>query len=450
MSGPASATKRSNWGSRLGFIFAAAGSAVGLGNIWKFPYITGEYGGGAFVLAYLVCITVVGLPLMYAELIIGRRGGKDALGAMRDLTSHRGPGARSLAIVTGLLSILGGFLILSFYSVVAGWSIHYLAISLKLIPWHVDGTGATFEALIGDAKISSAWHTLFMAITIFVVSRGVHNGIERACSMLMPALIGILLVMLVYVGFTGGLGQSLSFLFRPDFGKLTGDGILEALGHSFFTLSLGMGAMITYGSYLQRDTNVIRDGVAVAILDTAIALLAGTVIFAVVFHAGQDAASGPGLVFVTLPQLFLDIPGGAVFSVAFFFLLLLAALSSAISLLEVVVAFFVDERGMSRGRAALTFGIVIWGLGVACAVWSGVFSFLDDLTTRYTLPIGGLLIAILAGWLLRPVDREAGFVDLKIAPTLLASAWVFLVRFVTPVAVLLVILNQLGLLRFGE
>jgi NSS family neurotransmitter:Na+ symporter len=449
--GPVPANQRSHWGSRLGFVFAAAGSAVGLGNIWKFPYITGEYGGGAFVLVYLVCIAVVGLPLMYAELIIGRRGGKDAYGAMRDLIAHRGPAARAAAVVAGTLSILGGFLILSFYSVVAGWAIHYLVVAVKAIPADPAGTEATFNSLLANGWLSTLWHTVFMGLTIFVVSRGVHEGIERACSLLMPALAGILVVLLVYVGITGGLDRSISFLFRPDFSKLSGDAILEALGHAFFTLSLGMGAMITYGSYLERDEHVVRDGVAVAVVDTVIALLAGLVIFAVVFDAGAEPGAGPGLVFVTLPALFEAMPGGMFVGIAFFFLLIVAALSSAISLLEVVVAYFVDEKGMSRGRATLGFGFLIWALGVACAfsAGGGVLSFLDDVTTRYTLPIGGLIIAIIAGWLIRPVDREAGFGDMGALGALAANGWLFVIRFLTPVAVLLVILNKMGLVRFG-
>jgi NSS family neurotransmitter:Na+ symporter len=433
---------RGHWGSRLGFVFAAAGSAVGLGNIWKFPYITGEYGGGAFVLVYLGCILLVGLPLMYAELIMGRRGGKDVLGALRALIASRGGAAADLSEVTGALAVASGFLILSFYSVVAGWAIHFLWVSLDLIPLSPDGAGATFSALVADWRLSGLWHTVFMLLTITVVARGVHDGIERLCSRLMPALIGILLVLLAYVAFTGGLGKSIAFLFRPDFSKLSGEAVLEALGHSFFTLSLGMGAMITYGSYLKEDTYVIRDGVAVAVLDTLIALLAGLVIFAVVFARGAEPAAGPGLVFVTLPDLFAGMPGGQLFAVAFFFLLIFAAWSSAISLLEVVVAYFIDEHRLSRNRATWLIGGGVWLLGLASAVWGPVLDFLDDLTTRFMLPVGGVLIAIAAGYLVSRQDREAGF-----ASPLLAAVWTILIRFVTPLLVLAVILSKMGILH---
>jgi len=436
---------RGHWGSRLGFILAASGSAVGLGNIWKFPYITGEYGGGAFVLVYLGCVLLVGLPLMYAELIIGRRGGKDVLGAIRSVVARDEGFGGDLAALTGALAVASGFLILSFYSVVAGWAIHFLWVSLDLIPLSTDGAGATFAALAGDARLSALWHTVFMFLTMAVVVRGVHEGIERVCSRLMPALIGILILLLVYVAFSGGLAQSVSFLFRPDFSKLSGEAVLEALGHAFFTLSLGMGAMITYGSYLREDSFVLRDGVAVAILDTVIALLAGLVIFAVVFDRGAEPAAGPGLVFVTLPDLFATMPGGQLFGVAFFFLLIFAAWTSAISLLEVVVAYFIDEHGLSRTRATWLFGGAIWLLGLASAIWGPVLDFLDNLTTRFMLPIGGILIAIAAGYFMKRGDREAGFAGRPV----LAMIWTVLIRFVSPVLVFAVILSKMGILRIA-
>ncbi|MCA9751890.1 MAG: sodium-dependent transporter [Gemmatimonadetes bacterium] len=445
----ANGTGRAHWGSRLGFVLAAAGSAVGLGNIWKFPYITGEYGGGAFVLFYLLCILVVGLPLMYAELIIGRRGGKDPLGALRALTAHAGPGAKALSVFTGILSVAGGFLILSFYSVVAGWAIHFLLVSFGVFPLGEGGAGAAFGALVGDPKLSSLWHTVFMLLSIVVVARGVHDGIERACSILMPALVGILVLLLVYVGMRGGLAEAVTFLFRPNFHALKPEGMLEALGHAFFTLSLGMGAMITYGSYLSRDSTVVRDGVAVAVLDTVIALLAGLVIFSVVFAAGKEPGQGPGLVFVTLPDLFASMPGGTFVGAAFFFLLIFAAWSSAISLLEVVVTFSIDEFGLTRHKAAWVFGAVIWGLGLASAFRGSVLDFLDNLTTRYMLPIGGIAIAIAAGWLVKKEDREAGFRDLGASGPLFAAIWTVIIRFVSPVAVGLVVLQKIGVLKFG-
>lgn len=458
---------RGSFGTRFGFLMAAAGSAVGLGNIWKFPYITGEYGGGAFVLVYLGCIVIVGLPLMYAELIIGRRGGSDVFGALRNLTAKSGSSAgAALSSVAGVMAVLSGLFILSFYSVVAGWAVHFLGVSAGAIEAAEGGAGPTFAALFESFEWSATWHTVFMVVTVVVVSGGIDGGIEKICSRLMPGLIGILLLMLVYVGFTGGLGDSLSFLFAPNFDKLSMEAVVEALGHAFFTLSLGMGAMVTYGSYLKSDRGIVRDGVTIALIDTGVALLAGTVIFAVVFAGGKEASAGPGLVFVTLPDLFDSMPGGTLVAIAFFVLLIFAALSSAISLLEVVVSFLVDRFGVNRKTAAAGLGVAIWGLGLLSANASLTFSIpsalsgflgegdkamldvLDNLTTRLMLPLGGVLIAVTAGWLITKEDREAGFKHLDGGPTY-AKAWTFLIRYIAPVLVLFVLLVKAEFISLG-
>ena len=441
----AATEERGGFRTSLGFVLAAAGSAVGLGNIWKFPYITGEYGGGAFVLVYLLCIAIVGLPLLYAEMIIGRRGGKDVLDSMGTLTANSGLAGTVASWGVGLLAFGSGFFILSFYSVVAGWALHFVGIAIGAIATEAAGAEATFTAVASHGTWSAGWHTVFMALVVGVVAGGVHGGIERACKVLMPGLILILLVLLVYVGVTGRLGDSLTFLFRPDFSKLGGEAILEALGHAFFTLSLGMGAMITYGSYLASDEHVVRDQFAVAFLDTAIALVAGLVIFAVVLSLGAAPGAGPGLVFITLPELFQQIPGGAVVELAFFVLLVFAAWSSGISLLEVVVALAIDRFGWSRPAAAIRIGLLIWALGLASAYSGEFLDFMDNLTTRYMLPIGGLLIALAAGWLISPEDREAGFRALPGGGRKLAASWTFAIRYLTPTLVLLVILHGLGL-----
>lgn len=430
---------RAGFATRFGFIMAAAGSAVGLGNIWKFPYITGEYGGGAFVLVYLGCILLVGLPLMYAELILGRRGGKSVIGSLRGLIKDSGEVGEDVASFTGIMAVASGFLILAFYSVVAGWAIHYFFISLGLI-----GAGATgeetFGAMFANDAVEFAWHTCFMVLTITVVARGVEGGIERVTKRLMPILVGILVLLLIYVCFTGGVGESLAFLFKPDFSKLDADAVMEALGHSFFTLSLGMGAMVTYGSYVKDDSSVVRDGVIIALLDTFIALLAGVVIFAVVFSGDAEPAKSVGLVFMTLPDLFSTMPGGQFVSASFFLLLIFAAWSSAISLLEVVVAWLVDEKGMPRVRATWLTGTLIWILGIVCLRTPAVFDFLDNLTTKFMLPLGGLLIAIAAGWMVARKDREAGFMALGPKGAPFALAWTWIVRIVTPILVLAVLL----------
>ena len=440
---------RGSFGTRFGFVMAAAGSAVGLGNIWKFPYITGENGGGAFVLVYLGCIALVGLPLMYAELIIGRRGGSDVLGSLRSLTVEHGALGAGLSWATGLLAVATGFLILSFYSVVAGWAFHFLFVTLGVVPGG-ETAAATFTGVGGSFGWSALWHTIFMVLVVGVVAGGVKGGIEWACKRLMPGLFVLLVVLLIYVALTGGLGQSLAFLFKPDFSELTGESVLEALGHAFFTLSLGMGAMITYGSYLEADTHVVRDGVWVAVLDTAIALMAGTVIFAVVFSQGAEPGAGPGLVFVTLPDLFASMPGGTVVALLFFLLLIFAAWSSGISLLEVCVAWVHDQMGVPRRIAAAGMGFCIWLVGLAAANGAltddGVLAVLDGVTTKYMLPGGGLLVAIAAGWLLTREDREAGFGALGAWGPKLASAWTLVIRFVTPALILLVVLAKLGII----
>ncbi len=449
---------RDHWGSGLGFVLACAGSAVGLGNLWKFPYITGEYGGGAFVLVYLICIALVGFPLLYAEMVIGKRGGKDVMGALRKLTKGSAPGRKWVTAVTGFMAVASGFLILSFYSVVAGWAIHFLIISLGLIPMD-DGAAAAFGAA-GSKVMSSTWHTVFMIMTALIVSAGIHKGIEVLCKILMPILVGILVLLFGYCCIKMDIGASLSFLFKPDFGKLNGEAIIEALGHAFFTLSLGMGAMLTYGSYVKHDEHVVRDGFWVALLDTLIALLAGSVIFAVVFHFGHEPSGGPGLLFMTLPDLFAQMPGGVIVASSFFLLVVFAAWSSAVSLLEVVVAYFVDEKGVPRKMATWVMAGFIWLLGMASATGieltlfsdkpQGVLDILDNLTTRYMLPLGGLLIAIIAGWWISETDRSSGFK--AFSPTRghqISAVWTVLIRYVTPVLVLLVILAKMGVISFA-
>lgn len=437
---------RGGFATNFGFIMAAVGSAVGLGNIWKFPYITGEYGGGAFVLVYLICIAIVGLPLMYAELIIGRRGGSDILGAMRNLAAEGSALGRILAYLTGGMAVASGFLILSFYAVAAGWALHFLAISLGVVADASLGTEGNFDLLTGSGPLSALWHTMFMVLTIFVVSDGIHGGIEKLCKILMPILFLMLVALLIYVAITGGLEKSLTFLFKPDFHKLSAAAVLEALGHAFFTLSLGMGAIVTYGSYLKSERHVIRDGMAIAFLDTLIALMAGAVIFAVVFDAGLKAEKGPGLLFTTLPKLFVKMPYGEVVSSFFFLLVVFAAWSSAVSLLEVVVAYFVDEWKMRRKVATWLFGGLVWGLGIASAFDLSVFDFLDNLTTRYMLPLGGLAIAIFAGWFVSYEDRNSGFAPFGDVGKMLAAAWLFTIRFVSPVLIVIVILSKTGAL----
>lgn len=440
-------SKRGNWSGHLGFILAATGSAIGLGNIWKFPYITGEYGGGAFVLVYLGCVLIVGLPLMMAELIVGRRAQENPVGAFQKL--HK---KGSIWQGTGWLGVASGFLILSFYSVVAGWALAYVFKSISGFEGTAEQIQAEFGALVASPGQSIFWHSLFMLMCIGIVIGGIKGGIERWSKILMPSLFAILLGLMFYgLFFTNGGMQALEFLFKPDFAKLTAEGVLSALGHAFFTLSLGMGAMITYGSYMKRGSSLTRDAILVSLLDTLVALVAGVAIFSMVFHYGMEPGQSVGLIFKTLPVLFADI--GPWVSVPFFVLLTFAAVTSGISLLEVVVSYFVDERGWRRVSATLVMGAAIYMIGVLSAVsaWTvpgtdglGWFDFFDVLTTNYMLPIGGFLTCLFVAYVMKDADRADEFGSR--GP--LYSGLKFFLRYITPVAVFAVILHGLELLPF--
>lgn len=398
--------QREHWGSKIGFILAAAGSAIGLGNIWKFPYITGENGGGAFVLVYLICIVVVGLPIMLAEFIIGRKSQKDPVGAFRSIKPD------SLWYLVGGMGVISGFLILSYYSVVGGWTIGYIFESLRGIFTDLgdpNEIGDYFGQFAANPVKALGYHALFIGLCMLIVIRGVKVGIERWSSILMPILLAILILLIIRGVTLEGSMAGLEFFLKPDFSKLGPESILIALGHAFFTLSLGMGAMITYGSYLTSQNNLPRSAFIVSLLDTMIALMAGIAIFTAVFAMGQKPNAGPGLVFVLLPAVFVEMPGGSVFGPLFFFLLSIAALTSGISLLEVVTAYFVDEKNYSRSKAVLCFGTLIFLLGVPSALSMGLlddliifrwnfFDLVDHLSANYLLPVGGFFISIFVGW----------------------------------------------------
>ncbi|PIU77462.1 MAG: sodium-dependent transporter, partial [Nitrospirae bacterium CG_4_10_14_3_um_filter_70_108] len=435
-----------HWSSRLGFVLAAAGSAIGLGNVWKFPYITGVYGGGAFVLVYLAAVALVGIPILVAEILIGRRARKDPVGAMRAV------GGRAWAGV-GWLGVGASFVILSYYSVVAGWTLAYAARAASGGFTGLDAAAIStlFDAFLADPTRQLFWHACFMALVIAIVVGGVAKGLERWNKVLMPALVAILLVLFVVALRSPGAAAGFRFMFHADFHKLTPKAWLEALGHSFFTLSLGMGAMLTYGSYLSTKTDLLRSAVVIAVFDALMALVAGLVIFPICFTFGLQPAAGPGLIFKTLPVAFAQMHGGSLFALLFFLLLAFAALTSAISLLEVAVAYFVDERGWPRPRATLGMGGVIFLLGIPSALsfsrlahvhlYPGMtlFDSLDTLATNYLLPIGGLGIALVAGWrLARPVALEE-FRDPRLFPY-----WHLAIRYLAPVAVVLILLFKMG------
>lgn len=439
---------RDHWSSRLGFVLAAAGSAVGLGNVWKFPYITGVYGGGAFVLVYLAAVALVGIPILVAEILIGRRARKDPVGAMR------AAGGAAWAGV-GWLGVGTSFVILSYYSVVAGWTLAYAARAAGggFAGQTPAAIAALFDTFLADPVRQLFWHACFMVLVVAIVVGGVAKGLERWNKVLMPALLAILLTLFVVALRSPGAAEGWRFMFHTDFHKLTGKAWLEALGHSFFTLSLGMGAMLTYGSYLSTKTDLLASAVVIGLLDTAVALVAGLVIFPVCFTFGLQPAAGPGLIFKTLPVAFAQMAGGELFAFLFFLLLAFAALSSAISLLEVAVAYFVDERGWPRPRATLGMGGAIFLMGIPSALsfsrlsslhlYPGmtIFDSFDTVATNYLLPLGGLGIALVAGWrLARPVVRE------EFRNPRLFRYWYFAIRFVAPVAVVVILLYKVGLL----
>lgn len=395
---------REQWGSRLGFVLAASGSAVGLGNIWKFPHMAGQHGGGAFTLVYLLCITLIGLPILLSEFALGRKTQLNPVGAFKKLSSNPAWGW------VGLLGVGSAFVILSFYTVIGGWTIKYSLLALggqfgDFLPGS-DTARNVFDAFIGNWWEPILWHLVFLGMCVYIIIGGVRKGIERWSKILMPLLIVILLVLVVRGITLDGAMEGIKFLFQPKWSDLDAHGVVLALGHSFFTISLGMGTMITYGSYLRKDGNLMQAAVTVIVIDTAIALLAGIVIFTAVFSMGQDPAAGPSLIFVVLPTLFPQIPGGLIFAALFFLLFLMAALTSAISILEVVTAYFIDEKGWGRTQATLLFGGIIAILGIFVSLSFGdfniigifgdktFFTLLDELSSKYMLPIGGLLTAV--------------------------------------------------------
>lgn len=430
---------RDHWSGTLGFVLAAIGSAVGLGNVWRFPYITGEYGGGAFVVVYIGCILVVGIPIMLAEFLIGRKTHSDAVGAFRALR----PGTPW--VLTGWLGVVSGFVILSYYAVVGGWVFHYVYLALRdsFTGLQPDDIAALFGALEANPGLQLFWHSVFMLLTIAVVSGGIHGGIERGNKIMMPVLFILLCLLLVYSLQTEGARRATDFLLRPRWQALSPLAILEALGQALFSLSLGMAAMITYGSYLSPRTNLVRSAFYVAAGDTIVAALAGLVIFPIVFSFGLEPSAGPGLLFRTLPIALAQLPGGQLVALAFFVLLSFAALTSAMSLLEVVAAYFIDEHGLSRKKATWILGGIIFLLGIPSDLKVDFLGFMDGLATNYLLPTGALLIALFTGWGLTTREREEEFETGEIQK-IAYVIWSFLIRFVSPVLVAVIFLHQLG------
>ena len=441
-------SKHGMWSSRLLFVLAAAGSAVGLGNLWKFPYITGENGGGAFVVVYLVCIALIGVPVMMAEVMLGRAGRQSPINAMRVLKERAS--AAGWWPVIGWMGVLAGFLILSFYAVIAGWAMFYI---FRLARGEFDGTdgahaSAAFNDFLGEPWSVLLWHTVFIAVTVFIVARGVVRGLEVAVRWLMPLLFALLIALVGYAAMYGDFAQGWNFLFSFEMDKLSVGGVLTAMGHAFFTLSLGMGAIMAYGAYVPASTSIGTTAVTIAVLDTVVALAAGLAIFPIVFATpGLEPGAGPGLLFVTVPVAFGSLPLGAIVGAVFFVLVSFAAVTSAISLTEPALAFLVEEYNAKRTRVAVTIGAACWLLGIGSVlsfnVWADVhivggltfFDFVDYVSGKILLPLGGLLIALFAGWVL---PKTIAAEQLGFGEGWQWLVWNVAIRFAAPVGVVVV------------
>ncbi len=433
---------RAQWKSPAGFILAAAGSAVGLGNIWKFPYITGENGGGAFVLIYLLCILGVGVPVMIAEIMLGRAGQSSPVNSFRKLG-----GSQLLWPGVGFLGVIAGFALLSYYSTVAGWAMHFAQLALRdsiagASPEQVQGL---FEALKANPSLGVFWQLAFLVLTAGVVSAGVAHGIERWARIMMPALLVLLVILMVNSMTLEGWARGIDFLFGMRTDSLTAAGVLEALGHAFFTLSLGMGAMITYGSYLSRRDDLTSASLATAGTDTLVALVASLVLFPIVFTFGLEPGAGAGLLFVTLPLALSQMTGGTLLSVAFFVMLVFAALTSAIAMFEVACAFLQEECGFSRRKGCVVAGVSVAALGIPATISEAWFARVDYVVSNWLLPLGGLGIALFVAWKMDGALRRKEF-ETGGALGRFYAAWLLILKYPVPVCIVIVFLKAVGLI----
>ncbi len=454
MSISASSEDRGQWGSKLGFIMAAAGSAVGLGNIWRFPYVTGENGGAAFVVVYLACVLFIGLPLMWCELALGRASGRNPVGAFRET------GGGLPFVFTGVLCLAACFFVLTYYGVIAGWTISY-ALS------QVSQTNLVFKEYTADPVYVLPVFALFIVLTIVIVRAGVEKGIEKWSKILMPLLFVLMLAVIIRGITLPGAGEGLEWYLKPDFNKIDGTVVLKALGQAFFSLSVGWGLMITYGSYMSKKQNIVSNGFWVGLADTSVALLAGLMIFPAVFAMGMSPDDGTGLAFTTLPAVFAEMPAGWVIGTVFFLLLSVAAVTSSISMLEVPVSYFVDEKKSLRPTCAVTVGLVAFVVGIPSALsnggneWltnielfgqTGFFSILDQVFGTLALIIISLMLSIYAGWVWKPenviAEIEQGcpwFTKPLIGGISPSGVWAFFIKYVCPIVISLVLLNTLGI-----
>lgn len=429
--------KREQFTGRLAVVLAMAGSAIGLGNIWRFPYLVGQNGGAAFILLYIVACALLAIPVFLSECVIGRRSGNSTFGAMRKLA----PGSNYRW--AGLVTVVTPVLLLSFYSVVGGWSVDYL-LKACMLRFTEDSTGV-FEGLLSSTWEPIFMHTTFMIGTAIVILLGVKKGIERFTKVTMPLLF-ILIIVIVLFGLTlPGAGKGVEYLVKPDFSKITPSVITSAMGQAFFSMSLGVGTILTYASYVSKEENLMVSAGGTAVFDLLFALLAGFAVMPAVFAAGIQPGQGPGLLFDTLPYIFSQMTPwvGAVISILFFLSVLVAALTSSISLLEVGVAYLVEEKGISRTKATIGLGALVWAIGVACSLSGGFFDLLDHLCSDWLMPFGGLLFAMFVGWKMSKADVRDELTNGGTRNRALFNVVYFLIRYIAPIGILGIFLTIL-------
>lgn len=446
------ASQRDQFVSKIGFILAAAGSAIGLGNIWRFPYLAGKNGGGAFVLFYLVCVVVLGFGLMLAEFIIGRHTQLSSVDAFKELDKR--------FTFVGVMGVLAAFIIMGYYPVVGGWSVAYV-FKIILGEFSTDAVimGEIFDSLTKGVGSPIFWTAVYMIVNIVIVAKGISTGIENASKVMLPMLFGLLIILVIRSLTLPNAMEGLKYLFVPDFSKISGEVMMAALGQAFFSLSLGMGCMITYASYLGKDENLVENATVVPILDTLVALLAGVVIIPATVSFGFDLDSGPGLVFVTVPAIFATMGPviGRIFGVIFFSMVVLAALTSSISLLEVVVSYLIDNRNWGRKRAVVITSIILFAICIASSlsmgIWSkytvkgmNIFSLLDWIANNILLPLGGIFITLFVGWFWDRDKVKAEVTNNGTVKFSLFNVWIFLCRFVIPIIIALVLLRGIGII----
>lgn len=437
--------------SRIGFILAAAGSAVGLGNIWKFPYIAGEYGGGAFVLIYLLTVLLIGFSIMIAEILIGYLGRRDGVSSFENLA----PKNKNIWKFGGFQGLAGLFIMI-FYSVVIGWIFHYIVTSLTYLPASVAEAEATFSSMLHTSIFTQLfYHTIAFLWITYVLTKGIKGGIEKLNLILMPTLMIILLGMFAYAVSLDAFSQAISFMFAPDWSKIDSDAFVTAVGHAFFTLSLGMGAILTYSASLEKNSNLVKNAFWVVFLDTSIAIVAGLMLFTFLYQYGAGPAKGPGLVFISLPAAFYEMGViGNIFAVLFFTALAFAGLTSSVSLVEPMVQYFMDRFSFSRLKASISMGLFFYLVGIVALLsnidgykefltWGdkNFFDWVDHITAAIMLPLGGLIMAIFVGFILEKQRVESA---LKPQLGITFELWYFSLRYITPIAMFIVMLSLMG------